>query len=249
MTNLFASHLLGSLNNTAVEERQNANGRSDDQLVQDVATTVALNVFGDPSVVSNMDLSRQMQEHVPRTTTVQFRHSDGSTEPMSLHQARKALKEQRKQPMSFGDSASPHPCPTQPNFWRNHGPPSAVAAAAPTVSIPDKDRRRRNKLSDTPLSAMSVQQQQPPLQLQPAGITPSTSSAMVTRVQKRARAIARSEDTTPNTKKMAKRVYRGIVNDDGAVLQAIQDCEEDDEIQNSQETVSAVGELLWEDEE
>ncbi len=26
-------------------------------------------------------------------------------------------------------------------------------------------------------------------------------------------------------------------------------CEEDDEIQNSQETVSAVGELLWEDEE
>ncbi len=242
---------MGSLNNTAVEERQNANGRSDDQLVQDVATTVAHNVFGDPSVVSNMDLSRQMQEQVPRTTTVQFRRSDGSTEPMSLHQARKNLKEQRKQPMSFGDSvSSPHPCPTQKIFWNNRTPSvAAAAAAAPTVSIPDKDRRHRNKLSDTPLPAMSVQQQPPPLQLQPAGITPGTSSAMVTRVQKRARAMVRSEGTTPNTKKMARRVYRGVLNDDGAVLQAIQDCDDDDDIQNSQETVSAVGELLWGDEE
>ncbi len=75
--------------------------------------------------------------------------------------------------------------------------------------------------------------------------TPSTSSAIVTRVQKRARAMALGEDTTPNTKKMSKMVYRGIVRNDSAVRETILDCEED--IPSSQDVVTAVGQLLFED--
>jgi len=75
--------------------------------------------------------------------------------------------------------------------------------------------------------------------------TPSTSSAIVTRVQKRARAMALGEDTTPNTKKMSKKVYRGIVRNNSAVRETILDCEED--IPSSQDVVTAVGQLLFED--
>ena len=76
--------------------------------------------------------------------------------------------------------------------------------------------------------------------------TPSTSSEeMVTRVRKHARAMALGEDTTPNTKKLSTKVYRGILNGDGAVRQAIFDCEEDED---SEHMVAAVGKLLFGDE-
>jgi hypothetical protein len=57
--------------------------------------------------------------------------------------------------------------------------------------------------------------------------------------------MALDEDTTPNTKEMAKKVYRGILKGDKSVLQAIQDCEDDDDIQESQEMVTTSGGLLF----
>ena len=72
--------------------QHNIPGRTKNEIIQDVASLSARQVYANPHVASNTNLQRDLRGDVARTTTVQFRQQDGTATPVSLEQAYKMQK-------------------------------------------------------------------------------------------------------------------------------------------------------------
>jgi hypothetical protein len=142
--------VLHVLDSHTLREAQNNDGRDEDQLIQDAATLAASDLIGDPNIVSNTDLRQDLQKHIPRTTTVQYRghgggEGQGQKSTLTLTKARQSLKQSRKEKRG-GFDAPTFGGPSQVPFYSNRTtpvPPAAAAAvSARREDLPDPNRAR-----------------------------------------------------------------------------------------------------------
>jgi hypothetical protein len=80
------------INNQNVRENQHIDGRSPDELFQDVATLAAIDPYLNPIMAANANISRGLQKVIPLTRLVKYCTEDGSKRPMTLAKAIAAQK-------------------------------------------------------------------------------------------------------------------------------------------------------------
>ena len=155
------------------EMQHNIPGRTKNEIIQDVASLSARQVYANPCFASNTNLQRDLRGDVARTTTVQFRQQDGTATPVSLEQAYKMQKADNTRKASIQSIATAKAAiarqgkkPTKPSSQ-----PAAAAKSSyvptnstfisnknnnytppPIGKIPNSSNRKtRNGLSDEPL--------------------------------------------------------------------------------------------------
>ena len=219
-SDMLYSHCIRNLVNETVRGRQNNDGRSNDQIIQDAASSTAHMIMGDSNIVSSGAIRRGLQGEIARTTTVNYRGAGGTVQPMTLAQARKAVKGSHVPPDS--------------KFIRNHGP-------VEVITIPDENRARRNSLSPVPLNptasvggavavgsgsaAGAAVRRGPPMLPSLETGDAAMVAGMKKRVRKRANRKFHNSDTSPKSKRRAARVRDGILEDDARMESAMADCE------------------------
>ena len=127
------------------EMQHNIPGRTKNEIIQDVASLSARQVYANPHVASNTNLQRDLRGDVARTTTVQFRQQDGTATPVPLEQAYKLQKAARKasiQSIATAKAAIARQGkkPTKPS--------SQPAAAAKSSYVPTNSTFISNKNND-----------------------------------------------------------------------------------------------------
>ena len=75
-----------------MERQHNIPGRTKNEIIQDVASLSARQVYANPHVASNTNLQRDLHGDVARITTVQYWGQDITTMTVSLEQANKLQK-------------------------------------------------------------------------------------------------------------------------------------------------------------
>ena len=75
------------LSNNVLRECQHNDGRDEVEVIQDVVSTTALNVFSNQEVTSSLAIQRSLQQHMPRQKVVAFHGSDRGTTSLTYAQA------------------------------------------------------------------------------------------------------------------------------------------------------------------
>ena len=92
--------------------------------MQDSGSSVANQVVGDPNIVGNACLRRELQQDVGRTTNVNWRGIDGSNKrakPLSLAEASQKLKGGVNTKNGLKKKSSSDHTPHEINFLQNKG--------------------------------------------------------------------------------------------------------------------------------
>ena len=233
--NLYYNHLWNTLQNAALHEYQNSDGRSEDEMIQNAASQAALTIVGDPHVVSNSTLRQELQTHIPRNTSVQLRGPKGTTS-LTLAQARKHVKSERSTKKNGGAVFPTYGGPPQVPFILNRTPTntaataaavSASAASAPKEGLGDRNRRHRNKLSPVPL-LLSAEGPAPPNgsgEGDAGPAPPNGSSDKVTRVRKKCISVIldRNSSLTPQKKQKVKSIHTRLQKKSPGITETIND--------------------------
>jgi hypothetical protein len=198
----WTEYIMSGIENQNEQEHWHVDGRSQDELLQDIATLAGINVFLDPMMVLDANVSWGLQKMIPLLQTVNYCVVDGTTRPMTLARV-VAAKKRRGEVVSIVDST-----PSAANFLRNSNtsncvhqnhlivPPAAAAAAAWTAT-----------------NALPV--------------APVPVSTMVKGVMKRAGDIAFSRAALPGMKRSPGKVRAQLSRADPAYTSIVEDHEKE----------------------
>ena len=223
------------LANNVIRESQHNDGRNEVEVIQDAASTTALNVFSDQKIASSLPIQRGLQQHMPRRNDVAFRESDGTTTSLSYSQAQNRVRTEKKKNPSLSALKRPFTGVTSSSreAVKSYVPPASSFNSNHTSGYerpPNSSNRAcRNKLSPIPMDfrgsveesesvfnedteramKMSLSLCKAPPSIPNLSPT-SPIKPLIKRVRTKASKIMRDKKTTPNSKIVAATIHSRI---------------------------------------
>jgi hypothetical protein len=193
----WTQYIMTEINNQNVRENQHVDGRSPDELLQDVATLAVNDAYSNPIMAAMANVSWGLQKVIPLTGLVKYCTKDGSKRPMTLA---KAIVGQKRQ----GEVSVVDRTPPAIDFLRNNNSSncihcnglSAMMGSSATTSLP------------APAAAVT---------------NPAASVSMIKRVMKRAGDTFFSRAALPATKKATGKVCAQLSRVDAAYTSIVDD--------------------------
>ncbi len=232
------------LQNNAVTESQNYRpDRSDEEMQEDVATRTAVQLYSNQHIARDPEIRRQLASAIPKRSVLSWRNPDGTMEEISFEEGRKRSKALTKDTgvKSIKKSVASSEIAPRRRSSSDHVPSHAnFTSNRSNVRSQDVHRARRNNLADEPVN--------PPVAAASVGTTSAISpvpeqNGMLLRVRKRATNNLRDRAISPTSKKLNRKIFKGLVSPmDKEIVAAIEDV--DDGKMGSQEVLREIEPII-----